>query len=61
MCVYQVAVSQLQLFQRVVHLQHAGQVHGSSVPNLIPRQSEREQGAVTLQRERERERERITC
>ena len=56
LCVYQVAVSQLQLLQGVVHLQHAGQVHGSSVLNLITWQSQREQGAVTLKGERERER-----
>lgn len=56
LCVYQVTVSQLQLPQGVVHLQHAGQVHGSSVLDLITRQSEREQAVVTLQRDRERHR-----
>lgn len=48
--VYQVAVGQLQLLQPAVLLQQAGQVHASP-PDLITRQPEREQAAVTLRGE----------
>lgn len=45
---YQVTAVQLQLLQAPVYLQHVGQVDAAGLPDLISRQPEGEQAAVTL-------------